>query len=928
MRVQRELLLVLMIVVLLAGLAVPVYAGDGSWTKGTPNTIDLHVVFLYDEACFRTASCPEWETLFKESSKLLYDATQKQVSISKVKFYNNCPEANSKADIQVHNDTQGASADTGGLGKKGWYIRISQTHKTVTTGAVNGDRGQFGVVHELGHYAFGLLDEYQDKTGASTADAYCIDKQGTTASIMDGGTTVNPTNRRTEFCWSGNHRTGHTEQDKKRTIGTTDYEDKDCWTWIKAYVKERFGADLTLPTSNPSSDTNGHTNPTFEYYDCGVRAVTCIDHSGSMDGEPLILAKSGASSFINLTDKTDELAVTGYSDSASTFYSMAKMTDGNKTAAKAAIGGIAADANTNIGGGLLQSLNEITGAGKPVSNEVIVLLSDGRHNVGTHPDSVLPAIKQRGVTVYTIGLGDADAAFMSGIATQTGGSYFYATSNQQLKGHFQQILAALRNNGLIERIDGKAGGSSTSAIASTTIPVYVDKATKKAGEVTFILTWDDPSEEMELVVRRPDGSRVKAGDAGVEYVYDQENGDKFFRIQSPPVGSWTVAVNYDGAKPLSYSMQVHAAASDVMAVASASKDTYAYPEPILVQTSVVAGDAVAGAEVTARVTRPTGWAQVITLYDDGRYKHGDDRADDGVYSNLYSDFNGNGSYTFDVTVNNREGRTTAHPEKGGTFESEPVDRFVRKAQVAVVVTGAPPGREGSIYMPLMLRAPPFMGFDSQFNGSAFGWVPHTGTWNVDSSTYSTLGIAGTSSSASYAEDFTDFDYQARIWRSGCDTCANRIFVRGTPIPLDSSARWYSSYNLQYTRDGYFSLWKYVAGAQTMLQDWTPSAAINQGDAWNTLRVKAQGTYLVFYINGTAVWAGWDSSLASGRVGLGMYRHTDSVGDLFRADWAKLSTSGSQTQGVTVPLVSVEQSELNRAANERGGGDPDLAPAGE
>ena len=71
--------------------------------------------------------------------------------------------------------------------------------------------------------------------------------------------------------------------------------------------------------------------------------------------------------------------------------------------------------------------------------------------------------------------------------------------------------------------------------------------------------------------------------------------------------------------------------------------------------------------------------------------------------------------------------------------------------------------------------------------------------------------------------------------------------------------------------------------------WTPSPTINQGEAWNTLRVEARGTSLSFYINGTLLWSGTDSSLSSGRVGLAMYRDSSSTGNEFRVDWAYLCT---------------------------------------
>ena len=218
------------------------------------------------------------------------------------------------------------------------------------------------------------------------------------------------------------------------------------------------------------------------------------------------------------------------------------------------------------------------------------------------------------------------------------------------------------------------------------------------------------------------------------------------------------------------------------------------------------------------------------------------------------------------------------------------------------------------------------GFDSQFNGSATGWVTHSGAWYVDDNYLYTGGIAGTSSSASYTEDFSNFTYETRLIRGGCDSCANRLYVRGTPNPLISGNHWYHEYMFQYSRDGGFSIFKIVAGNPTALQNWAFTSAIHQGDAWNTLKVTANGTSLYFYINGTLVWSGSDSSLSSGRVGLGMYRDATSTGDVFAADWARLTTLGSLAQ--IDDVVSAEQQALNEAANLRGGGSVDMAPSEE
>ena len=198
------------------------------------------------------------------------------------------------------------------------------------------------------------------------------------------------------------------------------------------------------------------------------------------------------------------------------------------------------------------------------------------------------------------------------------------------------------------------------------------------------------------------------------------------------------------------------------------------------------------------------------------------------------------------------------------------------------------------YLPLIINftPPPPEGFNAQFNGSAPGWETHSGSWTVDSNYYSTAGSPNVFSSVSYAKDFANLDYQVRLQRTGCGTCNNRLMIRGTPPPLGLYDDWYSFYSFEYNRNGNYSVWKKVAGgALTPLRSWTASSAIQQGDAWNTLRVVANGNNLSFYINGTRVWSGSDSSLASGRVGISMFRDSSS-GNQLLVDWATLTALGT------------------------------------
>jgi hypothetical protein len=207
------------------------------------------------------------------------------------------------------------------------------------------------------------------------------------------------------------------------------------------------------------------------------------------------------------------------------------------------------------------------------------------------------------------------------------------------------------------------------------------------------------------------------------------------------------------------------------------------------------------------------------------------------------------------------------------------------------------------------------GFDSQFNGSKTGWYTPTGdptVWNVNSTYLYTSGAAdGNATTIYYNAHFSSLDYAVKLKRIGVDD-NNYLMFRGDPTSIDSYHDWRNSYSVGYNtayRD--YSVWKCVSGSCSVLQDWTYTAAIVQGDAWNILRVTASGNMLKLYINGTLVWTGTDTSFTTGHVGIEPW----GVGTL-QVDYATLTTTVSGVAQSDV--ISAEQAALNAAANQQRG----------
>jgi hypothetical protein len=195
------------------------------------------------------------------------------------------------------------------------------------------------------------------------------------------------------------------------------------------------------------------------------------------------------------------------------------------------------------------------------------------------------------------------------------------------------------------------------------------------------------------------------------------------------------------------------------------------------------------------------------------------------------------------------------------------------------------------------------GFISNFTTDANGWASVSGPWSLARSNfYQTPGVVYTFSSARHTGSYANFLYEARVKRTSSQPYwANNIIVRGSPNGLGSLNVWSNGYLFEYANSGAFAVFRVNGTSVTTLKQWTASSAIAQGD-WNVLRVAASSSTLKFYINDTLVWRGTDSTLATGQVGIMMYRDGTSTGNRLYVDWARLAMT-STASPAEEPLAS-------------------------
>lgn len=101
---------------------------------------------------------------------------------------------------------------------------------------------------------------------------------------------------------------------------------------------------------------------------------------------------------------------------------------------------------TNIGDGILEGIGALADPTKrrAWATPVIIVLTDGVHNYGTHPISAAYAAKGNKVTVYTLTFSDeAEQGLMQEVASIAGGKHYHAVTAAQLQAAFREIAGQL-----------------------------------------------------------------------------------------------------------------------------------------------------------------------------------------------------------------------------------------------------------------------------------------------------------------------------------------------------------------------------------------------------------------------------------------------------------------------------------------------------
>jgi hypothetical protein len=124
-----------------------------------------------------------------------------------------------------------------------------------------------------------------------------------------------------------------------------------------------------------------------------------------------------------------------------------------------------------------------------------------------------------------------------------------------------------------------------------------------------------------------------------------------------------------------------------------------------------------------------------------------------------------------------------------------------------------------------------------------------------------IAVANQLAWASAGQDLRDFHLTVEASQvSGPDDNGYGVLAR-----MQDSDNFYL---FSISGDGFYMVSKFTDGQQQMLgPNWTPSQAIQQGQATNTLEVICQGNTLTFLVNGQLLSEVNDSEFSQGDIGL-------------------------------------------------------------
>ncbi|XP_072023459.1 calcium-activated chloride channel regulator 1-like [Amphiura filiformis] len=565
------------------------------------------------------------------------------------------------------------------------------------------------LVHEWGHYRWGLFDEYPDPVGDS--DNYqefyfsmvtnqweavrcsygynglplkfypnhfpyyrtcngnedvgyeegCVFvtfEEGTTAtsSIMYGRQYYDQI---TQFCDGNSFDETNFHNSEAPNKHNRLCETKSAWEVMR-------GTSDFENENNPPTDGDADTRPDFilvQHTD--IRVVLVLDVSGSMNDDQKFVKMIGAAAnyISSIVIEGSRIGIVSFAKNSKILSKLVTVySNADRNALLDALPKTAEGA-TCIGCGLRTAITVLEHDGElNTEGGLILLLSDGEENEAPYIDDVKDEIVDAGVIVDTIAFTQAAEAKMYELAILTGGTPYYY-SNEPGDNTLIDAFSATMERGEIDDHDRRVQllGNSwlLDALQTRSASLYLDDTVGKNTEFTFRWTKSNYNPGIETWVITPDNTQLDSSYEG--YTYDSKFKIITYKIVgTAEPGSWTFGVKNpvpNAKEEVFYTVTSYATDPNVEPILvvselSGSITDFKNGEPVIAYAEVRQGfSPIIYADVWATIDRPGGYSPVlIQLLDNGA--GADITKHDGIYSRYFTQFTTEGFYGFKITVVN------------------------------------------------------------------------------------------------------------------------------------------------------------------------------------------------------------------------------------------------------------------------------------
>lgn len=513
-------------ILLLCSINSILWAGGGSITLAPSNTNGIKglINFTINFRYVPTQQDVDRVTLaIRDANNIICDATDGQIVFGNVSITSGSVNENN-ADVWLYS-TDGRSG-LGSTATNGSSLSNTGQHIDLYQNAITGEV----LAHELGHMAFGILDEYAEcdrKIGIGfdgTTDA----RNNSLMQMVDLASRFLPDF--SEFTVPSNHDRNRGAGGVCPTQGNPNCSDRTgvsdnlpfCQSWSP--ITQRYEATQQTIYNGGLSDWETLTRnfpalglvipnplpnparPTFcnsflrinNTANASNSVMLVLDKSGSMSitdvgtSTRLEFAKAAARAFVDLqVNNNIKLGLVSFNQDATVDTRLTTLNSSNATSFKDRINALTANGATAIGKAGIKAFAELN-TDRTAANPTIFLLSDGENNVAPNPNDVFPVFSSAGVRVSTIAVGNgADRRQLTDIASMTGGIYAGTNNSADLPSIYARLAAQHQGSNLVnyKQVDSldNLGREFPPISAVTFIPV--EKGVKK---LTLFVSTDKP----------------------------------------------------------------------------------------------------------------------------------------------------------------------------------------------------------------------------------------------------------------------------------------------------------------------------------------------------------------------------------------------------------------------------------------------------